>query len=108
MSRKAEGSTHHFACECREAYFKKLEKLHVTHTLKMHPKYFQVGWVGNKSFEIRKNDREFREHDEITLQECDGEDYSGREIHGVIQYVTDFQQKKGYVVFSYRPTLLTE
>lgn len=75
----------------------------MTHELKIWPEFFQVAWVGHKLFEIRKNDRNFKERDEITLSEYDPkeDDYTGREIEGIITYVTDFKQTKGYVVFGY-------
>ena len=78
----------------------------MTHTLKMWPRPFQAAWVGHKPFEIRKNDRHFEERDEITLCEYNPEDddYTGREIDGIIEYITGFEQKDGYVVFSYRET----
>lgn len=76
------------------------------HELKMLPEFFQIAWVGDKPFEIRKNDRNFQERDEIILQELAQDrsgdhEYSGREIEGIIDYVTDYNQKPGYVVFSY-------
>lgn len=80
------------------------------HELKCLPKFFQAAWVGDKTFEIRKNDREFAERDEIVLQEFnqgksdEDEYYSDREIDGVITYLTDFKQKPGYVVFGFRIT----
>jgi hypothetical protein len=76
----------------------------MNHQLKMWPEYFQVAWVGDKPFEIRKNDRNFKERDEITLAEYDPlvDDYTGREIHGIIDYVTTFEQKENFVVFSYK------
>ncbi len=72
------------------------------HQLKTWPEYFQAVWVGDKTFEICKNDRDFKERDEITLQEYDPkeDDYTGREIHGMIRYLTNYEQKEGYVVFS--------
>jgi hypothetical protein len=74
----------------------------MNHQLKTWPEYFQAAWVGDKTFEIRKNDRDFKERDEITLQEYDPkeDDYTGREIHGMIRYLTNYEQKEGYVVFS--------
>lgn len=71
------------------------------HQLKTWPEYFQAAWVGDKPFEIRKNDRDFKERDELTLQEYDPKDaeYTGREIHGMIRYLTNYEQKEGYVVF---------
>jgi hypothetical protein len=80
------------------------------HELKTWPEFFQVAWAGDKPFEIRYNDRGFKERDEIVLQEFTpdpvhgGGDYSGREIHGFIDYVTSFEQQNGFVVFSYRQT----
>lgn len=80
------------------------------HILKTWPEYFQATWVGDKPFEIRKNDRAFRERDEVTLQEWNpiDEDYTGREIHGFIRYLTAYEQQPGFVVFSIQETHRTE
>ena len=85
------------------------------HELKCHPKHFQPAWVGDKTFEIRLNDRNFHERDEIVLREWEPGDtpidvgeYTGREIEGVIEYLTDFRQRQDWVVFSYRVTTRTE
>lgn len=83
----------------------------MTHSLKVYPKYFKALWRGDKTFEIRLNDRNFEERDEILLQEnTDGshEGYTGREIGGFITYLTDYEQKKGYVVFSFQESFRTE
>ena len=79
----------------------------MSHQLKLWPQYFKAAWVGDKTFEIRLNDRGFEERDEITLLEYDPKDdaYTGRTIDGVITYMTDYEQKDGYVVFSYRVTV---
>ena len=79
----------------------------------MWPEFFQVAWVDKKPFEIRKNDRDFKIYDEIALQEFDpkcieGAEYTGREIEGVITYITDYEQKSGYVVFAYEQTYRRE
>jgi len=83
------------------------------HELKMWPSFFQVAWVGKKTFEIRLNDRDFKVWDEIILLEFDpkcieGAEYSGREIEGTITYITDYEQKPGYVVFAYDQTYRRE
>lgn len=79
------------------------------HILKCLPWFFQAAWVGDKTFEIRKDDRGFNERDEIVLQEWDPkEGYTGREIEGVIKYMTNFEQKENYVVFSFETTGRTE
>jgi hypothetical protein len=78
----------------------------VTHHLKSWPLYFQPIWVRDKTFEIRWNDRDFHERDEIALEEYDEQtqEYTGRVVHGVITYLTDFRQQDGYVVFSFCET----
>ncbi len=82
----------------------------MTHNLNTWPEFFQCSWVGEKTFEIRKNDRNFKVCDEVILQEWDfaDEEYTGREIRGTICYVTAFEQKRGWVVFGYKPTLFSE
>lgn len=79
------------------------------HQLKTWPQYFAALWAGAKTFEIRRN-MNFKVHDEIVLMEYDPdeEEYTGREIEGFITYLTDFAQKKGYVVFSFEPSHRTE
>lgn len=77
------------------------------HELKVYPKFFKALWCGDKTFEIRNNDRGFEERDEVVLMENENgshDGYTGREIHGTITYLTDYEQKKGYVVFSFRET----
>lgn len=71
------------------------------HELKTWPHYFQASWVGDKSFEIRLNDREFHERDEVMLKEFDpvNAEYTGRFILGFIRYLSEFEQKPFYVVF---------
>lgn len=73
------------------------------HELKTYPCYFQEAWDGNKTFEVRLNDRDFRAGDIVVLNEWDGIKYSGREIMGEIKYVlndTFVGLAKGYVAFS--------
>lgn len=72
------------------------------HELKTKPKFFKESWDENKLFEIRQNDRDFHVNDWITLREFDELSglYTGRSIEGKISYLTDFEQKEGFVVFS--------
>ena len=73
------------------------------HELKCKEKYFKAIWNGDKTFEIRKNDRYFEERDEVLLQETDSfDECTGREVEGFITYLTDYEQQKGYVVFAFR------
>lgn len=47
------------------------------HQLKIKPEYFADVANGIKTFELRKNDRDFKVGDTLVLQEYDG-DYTGR------------------------------
>ena len=71
-----------------------------THELKAWPEYFDPVRHGIKGFEIRRNDRDFKVGQLINLKEWDPEKerYTGREEKVKIQYITDFQQKEGYIV----------
>lgn len=68
--------------------------------LKVEPKYFQAQKEGRKNFEIRKNDRDYKVGEILILREYHSETgkYSGRRIFCLITYITDFEQKPGYVV----------
>lgn len=84
------------------------------HNLKTKPEYFQAVWFGKKSFEIRRNDRNFKEGDFVMLQEWDKftetpnifrnweteeiEQHTGRQITARIEYMTDYEQREGIVV----------
>ena len=71
------------------------------HELKSRPEFFAPLCAGWKTFEIRIDDRGFQPHDEVVLREWDDTNgYTGRRVEGVIQYITTFEQKPGYIVFS--------
>lgn len=75
-----------------------------THELKIYPKYFEEVMKGNKTFEVRKNDRKFQIGDIVILNEWDNIQYSGRKIHARIKYILDdtfIGVEKGYVVFAF-------
>lgn len=80
------------------------------HELKILPRYFQPVLDGAKPFEIRDNsDRNFQEGDTVTLNERDGERYTGRSVTRLITFVTDYAQQPGYVVFGMKEVMdLTE
>ena len=70
------------------------------HELKILPRYFQPVLGGAKPFEIRDNsDRNFQEGDTVTLNEWDGERFTGRNAKRLITFVTDYAQQPGFVVF---------
>ncbi|NEZ54976.1 DUF3850 domain-containing protein [Adonisia turfae] len=92
-----------------------------THNLKSWPHHFWPVVRGEKPFEIRKNDRDFKVGDYLALQEYDPalaaramesldssdresveqaiqSGYTGQNSLFQITYITDFQQQAGYVV----------
>lgn len=82
------------------------------HELKILPPYFEAVIDGRKTFEIRKDDRGFQSGDTVTLREYDPgnkgyyrseeEMYTKRKYNATIGYVSAYEQKPGWVVFSLR------
>ncbi len=81
------------------------------HELKIAPVYFQQISTGYKTFEIRKDDRgyqkgdkvmmrEFEVHNTLCFNQTDEDGYTGRTIIASIGFVTAYEQKEGFVVFS--------
>ena len=69
------------------------------HKLKLWPEYFAAVADGTKSFEIRKNDRDYQVGDMLLLQEfIPDQGFTGRVLDKKITYITDFAQQDGYVV----------
>jgi hypothetical protein len=60
-----------------------------THELKTWPIYFAALASGRKTFELRRNDRNFVEGDQLRLREWnpDTESYTGAEIECSVSYV---------------------
>ena len=60
-----------------------------THYLKTWPEYFQAMKSGKKTFEIRKNDRDYEVGDTLVLQEYYPESkwYTGDEIQREVTYL---------------------
>ncbi len=75
------------------------------HELKCWPLYFEAVRSGHKTFEIRKNDRDYCEGDVLKLREWSPgtEAYTGRECLRLVTYLTDWEQKFGYVVMGITP-----
>jgi hypothetical protein len=76
----------------------------MTHCLKTWPEFYKAIESGEKTFEVRKNDRKYKPGDALLLQEYDPtkEEYTGKEWHGHITYMIydDFPAlKKGFCVF---------
>ena len=78
------------------------------HALKIKPEYFGSVRNGEKTFEVRKNDRPFELGDYAALNEIDesGTYYTGRALLMRITYVLDDKEfcKPGYVILGLEPT----
>ncbi len=78
------------------------------HELKIWPEFFNQVFLGNKTFEVRENDRDFKAGDRVVLREYDMSEgrYTGRQIRKEISYVLRGVQgsviPEGYCVFSIR------
>jgi hypothetical protein len=76
-----------------------------THSLKIKPKYFYQLFTGNKTFEIRKNDRGFKiGHCIIFNLWSPDRGYCSRSLAMEIVNITDFPEglRPGYVVLGVR------
>lgn len=78
----------------------------MTHELKILPEYFQAVWDGVKTFELRKDDRDYQRGDILVLREWDGEKYTGSGLRVKVTYVLrgaeKYGLKDGYVVIGIR------
>lgn len=104
----------------KEKYFKKVlqplyeEKkkqvvnLNVKHELKIDPEYFVEVCLENKTFEIRKNDRDFKVDDLLILAEYSDGEYTGRGVLVGITYITDYAQQDNYVVLGIKVLIQME
>jgi len=71
------------------------------HNLKTWPEYYEAIEMGAKTFEIRKNDREFKVGDILSLEEYNPNEraYTGRVMRVIISYILAAQPfvPEGYV-----------
>ena len=74
------------------------------HELKILPDYFSAIERGDKTFEVRFNDRDYQVNDILLLKEHDHGRYTGREITAEVTYILDNPRfcKEGYVIMSIR------
>ena len=74
------------------------------HELKILPEYFDEVRRGNKTFELRKDDRNYKVGDTLRLLEFDYGTYTGRECNRTILYILrDVEQyglKEGFVILA--------
>jgi len=76
-----------------------------THELKTWPEYFEEVMRGNKTFEVRRNDRDFKIGDLLLLKEwvAENQEFTGRYKFCVVNYILPggkFGIGKDYVVMS--------
>jgi len=74
------------------------------HTLKIETEYFQAVQRGFKKFEIRKNDRNFKKYDTVTLDEIVNGEKTDEFIVLEIQYVLyggKYGLEDGYCIFNW-------
>lgn len=75
----------------------------MVHELKTLPKYFKAVKLGHKTFEVRKDDRDFQVGDDLCLREWDG-GYTGNETGKIITYILGREEDEkqfvpdGYVI----------
>lgn len=76
------------------------------HTIKIEDQFFDAVLSGNKTFEIRFNDRGYQKGDKVLLEEINSFHHgcTGRSLRVEITYVTSYQQRDNYVVFAFKPT----
>lgn len=74
------------------------------HTLKSWPDYFQSMLTGQKTFDYRKNDRDFMVGDKLILREWDPttKEYTGYRMRLLVTYVWGGipGMPEGYVIMS--------
>jgi hypothetical protein len=82
----------------------------VEHKLKTWPRFFEELLRGNKTFELRRNDRDFQTGDDVIFREWDEklEDFTGRKLRRTIIYVLRAEDisklsglQTGYCIFSF-------
>lgn len=75
-----------------------------THELKIKPQYFKDVISGLKTFEVRKNNRNFEVGDIITLREFENGKFTGKSINVEIVYILNDEEycKESYVVLGFR------
>lgn len=83
-----------------------------THHVKCLQEYFNQVWLGKKTFELRKNDRDYCVGDVVALHEIvDGED-TGRIVTTKIQYVLkncpEYGLQDGYCIFCWNPDVMAK
>lgn len=72
------------------------------HYIKIKPEYYRAIERGDKTFEVRFNDRNYQKYDILHLREWNGGEYTRRYIDAEVTYILDDPKfcKEGYVVMA--------
>lgn len=71
------------------------------HDLKISPEWFETVKSGVKTFEVRKDDRDFKPNDVLLLREFDGTKYTGRQLKADVRFVLRGEYcREGYCIMS--------
>ncbi len=78
------------------------------HLLKCWPEFFKAVKSGEKTFEIRMNDREYQVGDVLIVSEYDPSTstYTREHVSRRVTYLTSAYQVEGYVVMSLIPAAI--
>lgn len=75
------------------------------HEIKILPQYFQPVIAGVKTFELRKDDRDYQVGDLVKMREWDGNAYTGGKIVVDIKYILrdcpEYGLMDGYCIFGW-------
>ncbi len=63
--------------------------------LKLYPQYYKAIFSGEKTFELRKNDKDYQVGDILKIREWDGENFTGHSMMVRISYVQKGNGKYG-------------
>lgn len=81
----------------------------MTHELKILPEYFDEVAIRRKTFEIRKNDRDYQVGDCLILKEWYRGKYTGRELKRYVSYIYHgdgtYGLPEGFCVMSIKTSL---
>ena len=75
------------------------------HELKIYPEWFNAVISGEKTFEIRKNDRPFEKGDLLALNEYNYDHYTGNSCLVYVDFIMNSPEyiKEGMIVMSIKP-----
>lgn len=78
----------------------------IKHFLKIWPGFFEAVTLHLKTFEIRRNDRDYQPKDRVVLQEFSpvSNSFTGKELEVEVEYVLENVAgiERGYCVFGFR------